>query len=91
MHADWVSTHARTLDGVRRARVMAIGEMDVPREQYRTSCFYDENVPAHALFIHHDSATPVPVCVEHLQKHLDEYRSDDKTYPPVVVPLKRRH
>lgn len=90
MHADWVSTHARTLDGVRRARVRAIGEMDVPVGQYKVGCFYHTDVPAQALYIHHDSDAPVPVCDEHLKKHMDDYRSDPDAYPPVVVPLKRR-
>lgn len=90
MHADWVSTHARVLDGVRRARVMAIGEMDVPEGQYKTECLYHPDVPATALFIHHDSDVPIPVCAEHLQQMVDVYRTDPNVYPPVVVPLKRR-
>jgi hypothetical protein len=69
---------------------MAIGEMDVPAGQYNLSCLYHTDVPAHGLFVHHNSDTPVPVCAEHLQKHIDDYREDDKMYPPVIVPLKRR-
>lgn len=90
MHADYVSTHTRILDGVRRARVRAIGEMDVPVGQHKVNCLYHDDVPAHAFYVHHDSDAPIPVCDEHLKKHMDEYRADANSYPPVVVPLKRR-
>lgn len=90
MSADYVSFHARLLDGVRQARIRAIGEMKTDVGQFSVGCFYHKDIPAQAMLVHHDSDVPVPVCDEHLKSHMADYRADPDMYPPAVVPLKRR-
>jgi hypothetical protein len=88
MYEDYVSYHARVLEGVRTARVKAIVEMRLPRDQYEASCVHHD-VPAVALWVHSDTGEVSPLCNEHLRASLEEYDREAESYPPAIVPLKR--
>lgn len=88
MYEDYVSVHARVLEGVRSARVRAITEMRVPPGQHAETCVFDTE-PAVSLWVHADSGETSAVCSKHLAFALKTYRTEDETYPPALVPLKR--
>lgn len=88
MYEDHASYHLRVLEGVRMARVKAIVEMRLPRDQYEAACLHHD-VPATALWVDSDTGEVSPLCTEHLRTSLEEYDREVTSYPPAIVPLKR--
>lgn len=88
MYSDYVSAHARVLEGVRAARVRAITEMRLPESQYEEACLYHD-VAATVLWVHPDTGHITPLCTEHLRASLETYDREAETCPPAVIPLKR--
>lgn len=88
MYSDYVSSHAKSLEGTRAARVRAMNEMRTPEQDYEEGCIFHA-IPATALWVHPDTGKISSYCAEHLQAKLGEYERDPQAYPPVIVPLKR--
>jgi len=88
MYVDYVHMQQRVLEGVRTARVRAIGEMTLAANTYKETCLF-ENEPAAVLWVDANSGASIPYCVDHLRSRLEEYAEMDE-YPPAIVPLARR-
>lgn len=88
MYSDYVSTHARVIEGLRTARVRAITEMRLPEAEYAEACAHHA-VPATTLWVRAEDGEVVPLCTEHTRSGLEEYDRNADTYPPAIVPLKR--
>jgi len=89
MYADYVSAHARVLEGVRAARVRAITEASTSAAGYGEACVFHPEA-AVVLWVHADTGNISPLCTDHLRRSLGRYGSEKDSYPPAIVPLVRR-